>query len=120
MRCKKGKLCQNFILSTSVTVVGTSLVVNIPTLPSVCGCIVIAQAIPDAATVNMPVVITIGTSATQYPLVDKCGVQLSAGRLDVRYRYPFRFITANTASIFKVCGARCPYNVIPGAPVITG
>lgn len=121
MRCRKGRLCNNFILSTSVTVVGTSLVVNIPTLPCTCGCIAISQAIPAAATVNMPVFITVGTDATQYPLVDNCGVQISAGRLDIRNRYPFKFITANTTSIFKVCGSRCPYNIIPGlTPTVTG
>ena len=121
MKCK-GRLCPNFILSTSVTVVGTSLVVNVPALPCTSGCLVIAQAIPAAATVNMPVVITVGTGTTQYPLVDACGVQLSAGRLDIRHRYPFRFISANTASIFKICGARCPYNTIPGltVPAVTG
>lgn len=116
MRCKKGKLCENFVLSTTVTVVGTSLVVNIPSLPCTRGCLVIAQTIPAAATVNMPVVITVGTDTTQYPLVDRCGVQLSAGRLDIRNRYPFRFISANTSSIFKICSARCPYNVAPGIP----
>lgn len=116
MKCK-GRLCNNFILSTSVTVTGDVLVVNIPALPCLNGCLVVAQAIPAAATINQPVVVTVGTDTTQYPLVDKCGVQLSAGRLDIRNRYPFRFITANTQSIFKICGARCPYNVIPGLTV---
>lgn len=114
MKCNKGKLCQNFILSTSVTVVGTDLVVNVPTLPCNKGCLVIAQAIPDAATINMPVVITVGDGTTQYALVDRCGVQVSAGRLDIRTRYAYKFISANTQSIFKICGSRCPYNAIPG------
>ena len=109
MKCNKGKLCKNFILSTSVTVVGTSLVVNIPSLPCNNGCMVIAQTIPDAATVNMPIVVTVGDGTTQYPLVDCKGVQLSAGRIDIRTRYPFAFISANTSSIFKLYGARCPY-----------
>lgn len=113
MRCRQGKLCNNFILSDSVTVVGTSLVVNVLNVPCNRGCLVIAQTVPAAATVDMPVFITIGSDTTQYPLVDKCGVQVSAGRLCVRYRYPFKFITANTQSIFKICGSRCPCNVIP-------
>lgn len=124
MRCRKGRLCPNFVLSTSVTVVGTDLVINIPTLPCIRGCFVIAQTIPDAATVNMPVFVTVGADATQYPLVDACGVQISAGRLDIRNRYPFKFITADTTSIFKVDGTRCPYNIIPGltiaAPAVGG
>ena len=114
MKCRKSKLCKNFILSTAVTVDGDTLVVNIPSVPCYRGCIAIAQAIPDTATVNMPVVITVGADTTEYPLVDKCGIQLSAGRLDIRTRYPFVFISANTQSVFKICGSRCPYNSIPG------
>ena len=114
MRCNKSKLCPNFILSSSVTVSGDNLVVNVPALPCNKGCLVISQVIPDAATINLPVVITIGDGTDTYPLVDRCGVQLSAGRLDIRTRYPFAFISANTTSIFKICGSRCPYNVIPG------
>lgn len=114
MKCNKSKLCQNFILSTSVEVVDTNLVVNIPSVQCNKGCIVIAQVIPDAATINMPVVITIGDGTTQYPLVDRCGIQVSAGRLDIRTRYAYKFISANTQSIFKICGSRCPYNAIPG------
>ena len=118
MRCRKGKLCENFVLSTSVTVVGTDLVVNIPAISCNHGCLAIAQAIPDAATVNMPVVITIGDGTTQYTVVDKCGVPLTAGRLDTRWRYPFKFISAGTSSVFKICqGTRCLYNQVPGIPV---
>lgn len=122
MKCKKGKLCNNFVLSTSVTVTGTDLVINIPALPCTIGCIAIAQTIPDTATVNMPVFITVGESTTQYPLVDCNGVQLSAGRIDIRRRYQFRFISANTQSIFKINGARCPYNSIPSvvSATVTG
>lgn len=119
MRCRKSKLCDYFILSSSVTVAADALVVNIPSLPCSSGCLAIAQAIPTTATINLPVVITIGEGTTQYPLVDKCGVQLDASRLDVRYRYGFKFIAANTTSIFKLCGTRCPNNVIPGVTVAT-
>ena len=114
MRCNKSRLCPNFILTNSVTVDGDNLVVNISSLPCTRGCLVISQVIPDTATINLPVVITIGDGTDQYPLVDNCGVQLSAGRLDIRTRYSFKFINANTAPIFKINGSRCPYNVIPG------
>lgn len=113
MKCK-GRLCPNFVISSSVTATADSLVVNIPSLACLRGCLVITQTIPDAATINLPVVITVGTDTTEYPLVDRCGVQLSAGRLDVRTRYPYCFISANTQSIFKICGARCMYNALPG------
>ena len=113
MKCK-GRLCPNFVISNSVTVSADNLTVNIPSLACLQGCLVIAQTIPDTATINLPVVITVGTDTTEYPLVDKCGVQLSAGCLDVRTSYPYHFISANTQSIFKICGARCRYNALPG------
>jgi hypothetical protein len=113
MRCRKGTLCNNFILSTSVAVVGTDLVINVPSLPS-CGCLTIAQAIPAVATVNMPVVITVGDdTTTTYPLVDCRGIQLSAGQVEPRHPYHYKYIVGNTGSIVKTCNARCPYNVIP-------
>lgn len=114
MKCKKGKFCNNFVFSESVTVDTDTLVVNVSSIPSPCGCLAITQVIPDTATVNMPVVVTIGEGTEQYPLIDKCGVQLSAGRLDIRRRYQYRYISANTTSIIKLYGTRCPYNTMPG------
>lgn len=112
MRCRKGTLCDYFILSSSVTVTGTDLIINIPTMPGRCGCLAIAQNIPDTATVNMPVFITVGTDTTQYPLVDCCGVAVSAGRIEPRFRYKFKYVNASTTPVFKLSGARCPYNAI--------
>lgn len=112
MNCKKGKRCSNFVLSTSVTVGTGVLTVNIPNRFRNCGCLVIAQAIPDTATVNLPVVITIGTDTTAYPLIDTCGVQMSAGRLRARNPYSFKVIVGDTETVIRLCGNRCPYNVI--------
>lgn len=113
MRCRQGTLCNNFILSSSVTVTADALVINVPALPMRCGCLVIAQAIPDTATVNLPVTLTIGTDTTSYNVVGCNGVQLSAAQLDTRRRYPYRFITGNTGSVVQLGGSRCPYNTLP-------
>ena len=66
------RICKRLVASVSVTVVGTVLVVNIPDRSyNNCQklCLLIAQEIPTTATRGMPVVITIGTDTTQYPLV---------------------------------------------------
>lgn len=105
------RLCDRLIISTSVTVVGTGLVVNIPagTYQNGCKyCIVIAQAIPDAATVNMPVSISIGgVTTTLYPLVDRCGVQLTASEIRTRTKYAAVVVTNATGGVFRICGKIC-------------
>ena len=65
------KLCPRLVISQNVTFASGVLTVNLPAGSYNRGekyCIVIAQAIPDAATINAPVVITIGTGTVQYPL----------------------------------------------------
>lgn len=82
MSCKPVcKLCPRLVLSQAVTFTGGNLVINLPA-----GsynnrqkyCIVVAQAIPDAATINAPVVITIGTGTQTYPVTNRCCAQLTA------------------------------------------
>lgn len=104
------KLCNKLIISNSVTVTGGNLVVNIPT--GVYGngkvfCIIIAQTIPSTATINMPVVITIGSAATLYPLADKCGTQLVASEIRTRTRYKTIVMTTTTGGSFRICGKIC-------------
>ena len=64
------------ILTTDVAVTGNNLVLTIPEGTYV-NCenyvIRVAQDIPSTATNLMPVVIQIGTAATQYPVLRKCG-----------------------------------------------
>jgi hypothetical protein len=72
MSCPTHKrLCDNLVISESVTFAGGVLVVNLPqaTYTNKCKyCIVIAQAIPTTTTIEAPVVINIGDDTTQYPL----------------------------------------------------
>ena len=104
MKCK-GRLCPNFVISNSVTVGTDALIVNVSSLACLQGCLVIAQTIPDAATINMPVAISIGgVTTTVYPLVGCNCIQVTASALRTRRRYPTRIITNATSAVFKSLG----------------
>ena len=70
MSCKPVcKLCDRLVLSQAVTFTGGNLEINLPAGAYNNGekyCIVVAQAIPDTATINAPVYFTIGTGTTLY------------------------------------------------------
>lgn len=74
MACKTScKLCDRLVISQTVTFTGGNVVVNLPAGSYRNGCkycIVIAQAIPATATINAPVVVTIGTGTELYPCPD--------------------------------------------------
>ena len=115
-------LCRRFAGSASVTVVGTSLVVNIPTASYNNGtrlCLGILQELPDAATINMPVVITIGTDTTEYPLIRCDGNPVTASDISYRGLYRVKVQTNTTSAVFKVLNGLCcsPSNNIPAIPV---
>ena len=104
------KLCRNVIISDSVTVVaidGTdTLVIDIPAGSYVDGCryeIVVAQTIPDTATINMLVAVSIGgDTTTVYPLV-KCDCsQITACAIRSRTKYPVLVSTNAVGGVFKV------------------
>ena len=100
------KVCKRLLFSESVTVAGTDLVVAIPEFFNVsdCGkfCLVITQNLPDTATVNLPVVVTVGDDTTTYPLVDCTGLQVTASMLSVRCRYPVKATTNGVSAAFKI------------------
>ncbi len=120
MSCKPVcKLCKRLVISQSVTFTGGNLVINLPA-----GsynnrekyCIVVAQAIPAAATINAPVVITIGTGAELYPLTNQCCAQVTACGIRTRTRYSTVVSTNATGGAFKMLGRPCcsPDNVLTG------
>lgn len=115
-------LCNKFVGSSSVTVVGTSLVVNIPAATyDNCErlCLAILQELPDAATINMPVVITIGADTTQYPLVTRNGNVVTASDLNFRGFYKLVVNTNATSAVFRVLnGLCCTSNNLLSIPVI--
>lgn len=119
MACKNVcKLCKNLIISQSVTFNGGNLVINLPAGDYDNGekyCIVVAQTIPAATTITAPVVITIGTGTTTYPLTDKCCAQLTACAIRTRTKYSTIVVTTPTGGSFRMLGkASCaPNNALP-------
>lgn len=112
MQCKNVcKLCSNLIISQAVTfTAGTGLVINIPAGSySDCEkvCLVIAQAIPDATTINSLVYITIGDGAVLYPLNQCDGTPVTANQLRTRTKYSTRVNTTATSGSFNLIGKIC-------------
>ena len=124
-RCQ---ICDRLIISTAVTVVtvdGTdTLVIDIPAATYMDGCrycIVIAQAIPDTATINMPVAISIGgVTTTVYPVVRCDCAQVTACAIRTRTKYPVLVSTNATGGVFKVLrNLSCaPNNNLASLPVV--
>ena len=109
--CKNScKLCRRLVISQSVTFDGTSLVINIPAGAYNDGCkycIVVAQTIPATATINAPVVITIGDGTVQYP-VTRCDCSpATACNIHTRTRYAVRVETSATTGVFRLLGHSC-------------
>ena len=131
MACKNVcRLCDKLIISTAVTfTAGTGLVITIPEGSYADGekyCIVVAQAIPDATTINAPVFIQIGTGTELYAL-NKCDcTQATACSIRTRTKYATRVETSATTGVFKLLGkvACAPNNnltAIDGtAPAVAG
>lgn len=104
------KLCPRLVISQNVTFASGVLTVNLPAGSYNRGekyCIVIAQAIPDAATINAPVVITIGTGTVQYPLTRRNCAQVTACGLRTRTRYAVCVSTSPTGGSFRPLGNPC-------------
>ena len=130
MSCKPVcKLCDRLVLSQSVIFTGGNLVIHIPPGSYNNGekyCIVIAQAIPAATTINAPVFIAIGSGAVLYPLT-KCNcAQVTACGIRTRTRYSTSVSTSATGGSFRLLGRTCcaPNNALASingtAPVATG
>ena len=109
MACKNVcRLCDRLIISTAVTfTAGTGLVITIPEGAYNDGqkyCIVVAQAIPTATTINAPVFIQIGAGTELYAL-DKCDcTQATACSIRTRTKYATRVETSATTGVFKLLG----------------
>ena len=120
------QLCRNLVISDSVSVVTVddvaTLVVDIPAgVYANCSkvCLVIAQAIPDTATINMPVAISIGgVTTTVYPIVGCDCNQITASAVRTRRKYPLRVVTNATSAVFKSLGnlSCAPNNSIASIP----
>lgn len=115
-------ICERIVFSNSITVAGGTLVINI-TNGSYADCqkfcLILIQNIPDTATINMPVGITIGTDTTVYPMVRCDCTQVTACALRTRTRYPMKVATTATSAVFKVLrNLSCaPDNRLAAVPV---
>ena len=108
------RLCDQLIISEAVTFAAGTLTINLPAGSYANGCkycIVVAQAIPAATTINAPVVITIGEGTEEYPLTNRCCAQLTACAIRTRTRYATVVSTNATGGTFKLLGrASCAPN----------
>ena len=109
---------------TVITVDGTdTLVIDLPvgTYGDNCKyCIVIAQAIPATATINMPVAFSIGgVTTTVYPFVRCDCSQVTACAIRTRTRYSTIVSTNAIGGVFKSLGGLscCPSNNLLSLPV---
>lgn len=97
--------CEHFVRTNSVTLVDSVLVLNIPqktysNKEKVCICV--AQAIP-VVTSAQTVAITIGNSATQYPLRTKCGNNVYADQIRSRRVYHANAATDTASFVVPDC-----------------
>lgn len=106
------KLCPRLIISDSVTFTAPNLIIDIPAgAYNDCQqyCIVVAQAIPAATTINAPVFITIGDGTELYPLNQCNGVRATASGIRTRTRYATKVTTTATGGAFRLLGKICCY-----------
>lgn len=104
------RLCDRMIISQGVTFADDTLTINLPAgaYSNRCKyCIVVAQAIPAAATITTPVVIIIGDGTETYPLVDSCCRPVTACGLRTRTRYATRVVTDASGGTFRLLGRPC-------------
>ena len=100
-----GRLCKRFLLATTATFAAGTLTINIPqgTYGNGCRyCLVIGTALPGEATLNAPVVITIGEGTEEYPLLNCNGAQVIARNLRTRRIYPVAVATTADGGAFRM------------------
>ncbi len=125
--CKNNcKICDNIVISDSVTLVTVdgvdTVVIDVPAQSfRDCQkiCLVIAQTIPTTATIVAPVAISIGgDTTTVYPLVRCDCTQATVCAIRTRTRYPLMVSTNSTGAVFKALrGLSCaPDNALPAIP----
>ena len=118
MACKTVcKLCDRLVISQAVTFAAGTLTINLPAGNYANGqkyCIVVAQTIPAATTINAPVVVTIGTGTDQYPLTRCDCAQVTACGIRTRTKYSTVVSTTSTGGTFRLLGrpACAPNNAL--------
>lgn len=106
------RLCDRLIISQAVTFTAPNLIINLPAgAYQNCEryCVVVAQTIPDATTINAPVFISVGDGTELYPLNQCNGVQATASGIRTRTRYATKVTTTATGGAFRLLGKICCY-----------
>lgn len=101
------RMCDRLITPEEITFTGGNLVIDIPAGSYGDGCkycLLINRRLPDATTINAPVVITIGGGAVQYPLVNRCCRPILAKALRTRCKYSVQVQTTTDTGVFRVLG----------------
>lgn len=128
MACKDVcKLCDKLIISDAVTYTAAtnSLVIDIPAGTYYRGCkycIVVAQTIPEATTINALVYVSIGGDVTNlYPLVRSNCAQVTACSIRTRTKYSTCVVTDTATGSFRLLGdVPCsPTAALPSLPITT-
>lgn len=112
MSCKPVcKLCPRLVFSTAINFDGTDVIVALPAGEYRAGekyCIVLAQSLPASATINAPVVFSIGTGTERYPLTNRCCAPVTVCGIRPRTRYSTVVSTSATGGTFRLLGNACP------------
>lgn len=100
--------CDRKVYVSTITFAAGTLTLNFPDSMSYVNgckyCFVLTTDLPDTATVNAPVVVTVGAGTTAFPLLDRCGRQVVVQQLRTRRRYPVRISTTATGgSVTVMC-----------------
>lgn len=115
------RICKRFVGSLSVTVTATALIINIPEATyDNCDrlCLAVLQTIPTTATRGLPVVVTIGTDTTQYPLVRCNGTPVTQEYIGEGNIYQLKVLTTSSSAVFRVLNNLCAVSTnIPSIPV---
>ena len=121
-------LCKRLIISQAINYDATTNTVIVDLQAGSYGnccsyCIIFAQSIPASATINAPVVFSIGGGATQYPFLNCDCTPILASQIRTRRKYKTRVNTAVDTGVFKYIGKCClPSNsttVVQSIPVPT-
>lgn len=111
MSCKPTcRLCKRLVISQAVTFAEGTLTINIPAGNYRNGgkyCLVVAQEIPETATITAPVVVTIGAGTAEYPLNRHDCTQATAGAIRTRTRYTTTVSTNAAGGSFRLAGRLC-------------
>lgn len=108
MSCKNVcRMCNKLVISQAINFADNTLIVDLPAGSYQDGCkycIILAQTIPQTATIGSNVVFTIGGGTVQYQLVNRCCRPVTACGVRTRTKYSVVVQTTATSGVFKMLG----------------